>query len=53
MDYSIKYLNDNSTLGVKGYGLLEKPIVYKAVSNGDSIVLITNQNVISIWNKIK
>jgi hypothetical protein len=50
-EYSVKYVNEVTSSSVKDYGLLAGPVVLKAVSNGESIVTITNQNIISIWKK--
>ena len=50
-DYSIKYVNDTLSGGVKDYGLLEKPSVLKVVCNGNFVATITDQNIISVWRK--
>ena len=52
-EYTIKNQKDLTKIPVKDYNLLEKAKVMTAVSNGEYIVATTNQNLISIWNKIK
>jgi hypothetical protein len=48
-NYSIRKLNDPLKVNVKNYGLLPAAKVFDAVSNGNYIVLGTDQNIITIW----